>query len=149
MATNVTALCCSACGQPMKARRAARAAGITVARTAAEILAPVGRRKLGRDRVHVVVECVFARDGQVDEVMRLTVGRSPRDTDALAIEAGRRMAILFRARAVNAGWSGRAWYRIGDKWVLSWCAEMIERAAAQLVDARIAPADTLYADAAE
>lgn len=134
---------CQSCGQTIRAAR--KTAGVPVARTAAEILEPVGRRKLGRDRVHVTVECLFS-DG---ETVRLTVGRSPKDSDALALEAGRRMAILFRARVVNAGWSGRAWYRIGDRMVLSWCAEMIERAAGQLIDARIAPAESLYAIAAE
>ena len=110
---------------------------IDTASTAGEILMPVGRRKLGKDRIrdHVVATL---RDGRE---IRLTIGRSPRDSEALALEAGRRLAVLFRARdlsTVSGPGDKLAWHvRPDGRTVLSWRADILERAASDVVSVRL------------
>lgn len=200
----MTTQTCPCCGQQIRAARKSRAPGVAPATTAAEFLEPVGRRKFGKDRIAVPVECTFA-DG---EVKRLTIGRHPKDSDALALEAGRRLAVLLRAGAAYLGPHRTAAAAVSsaardaaiagqrDAWLASWTrrdqefdparhadhtlaaiaantaarkyaaanpppplvwhgrrlsypAAVIEQAARELVECRIAPADSLYADAAE
>lgn len=133
---------CQSCGQVI---RAAKSKPVMIARTAAEILTPVARRKIGRDRVHVIVESLFT-DG---EIIRLTIARNPKDSDELAVEVGRRLAILFRARTAIPDWSALAWYTINGRLVQSWTAEMIERAASQLIECRAVAPESMFAIAAE
>lgn len=136
---------CRSCGQAI---RAAKPKATAVARTAAEFLTPVSRRKIGRDRVHVTVECTFADA----EVIRLTVARNPKDSDEIAVEVGRRLAVLFRARNWSRDHAVKRrchWHDLGGRMVYSWSTEAIEWAAAELIECRAVAPESLYSIAAD
>lgn len=98
-ATNVLVAAWEAPGRASKAKpRTLRA--IKTAGTISDLLSPVGRRKLRRDRKHEHV-IATTRDGAE---IRLTIGRDPKDSDAVAREVGRRLAILFRAAEIANEW---------------------------------------------
>ena len=128
---------------PVVALKPRKANGVKRAMTAADILQPVGRRKLPRNPVKLTVESTFT-DG---EVIRLTVGRHPSDSDAVALECGRRLAIIFKAREMPANGQDYTWRRLGDRWALGLATDRIERARDRLATCVIAH-DSLYASAA-
>ena len=80
---------CPCCGQTI---RAAKPKAIAAGNDPLAILQPVGRKKIGKDKVSVVVATTF-RDG---EEMRFTVARNPKDPESKALETGRRLAVLAR-----------------------------------------------------
>lgn len=80
---------CPCCGQTI---RAAKPKAAVSSNDPLDILQPVDRKKIGKEKISVTVATTF-RDG---EEMRFTVARNPKDAESKAIEVGRRLAILAR-----------------------------------------------------
>ena len=81
---------CPCCGQAIRKPRAK--AVIEASTDPLDILMPVPRKKIGKDKITIVVATTF-RDG---EEMRFSVSRNPKDSESAAVEIGRRLAVLAR-----------------------------------------------------